>query len=386
MKTSACFIALLLASGLSGLAQVSINNDNSSADPSTMLDVKSTDKGFLPPRMTQVQRNAISSPAEGLMVICTDCGNQDPVALSMFLNGAWRLMTGLCLEPLAPASLQAVPSITSITWNWNQVPGATGYRWNTTDDFGTATDMDTATTNTETGLTCNTPYTRYAWAYNDCGHSPALTMIQSTSACPFICGSGITIHHVTGDVAPVDKTVTYGTVTNIPGEPSKCWITSNLGADHQAAAVNDATEPSAGWYWQFNRKQGYKHDGATRTPNTTWINSINEDSDWLPDNDPCAIELGTGWRLPSYSEYDNIDNAGNWTEWNGPWNSALKMHAAGYLEVYDGQLNYQGAAGFYRTNLQHLTTHGFSLRITGFECYLESNAKAYGFSVRCLKE
>jgi hypothetical protein len=62
----------------------------------------------------------------------------------------------------------------------------------------------------------------------------------------FICGSSLTISHVAGAVAPVNKTVTYGTVTNIPGETSKCWITSNLGADHQATAVSDATEPSAG--------------------------------------------------------------------------------------------------------------------------------------------
>ncbi len=78
------------------------------------------------------------------------------------------------------------------------------------------------------------------------------------------CGSSLTINHVAGVVAPVTKTVTYGTVTNIPGETSKCWITSNLGADHQATAINDATEASAGWYWQFNRKQGYKHDGTTQ--------------------------------------------------------------------------------------------------------------------------
>ena len=78
----------------------------------------------------------------------------------------------------------------------------------------------------------------------------------------------LTINHVEGVVAPVTKTTTYGTVTNIPGELTKCWITSNLGSDQQATAVNDATEASAGWYWQFNRKQGYKHDGSTRTPNT----------------------------------------------------------------------------------------------------------------------
>ena len=53
-------------------AQVAITTDGSSAHPSAMLEVKSTDKGFLPPRMTTAQRNAISSPAAGLMIYNTD--------------------------------------------------------------------------------------------------------------------------------------------------------------------------------------------------------------------------------------------------------------------------------------------------------------------------
>ena len=53
-----------------------------------------------------------------------------------------------------------------------------------------------------------------------------------------------------------------GTVTGIPGETTKCWITSNLGASQQATAVNASTQASSGWYWQFNRKQGYKYDGT----------------------------------------------------------------------------------------------------------------------------
>lgn len=39
---------------------------------SSMLDVRSTSKGFLAPRMTTVQRNAIASPANGLVVYDTD--------------------------------------------------------------------------------------------------------------------------------------------------------------------------------------------------------------------------------------------------------------------------------------------------------------------------
>jgi hypothetical protein len=39
---------------------------------SAILQADSTTKGFLPPRMTNAQRSAISSPAVGLMVYCTD--------------------------------------------------------------------------------------------------------------------------------------------------------------------------------------------------------------------------------------------------------------------------------------------------------------------------
>jgi hypothetical protein len=51
---------------------VGITADGSMPDNSAMLDVKSTAKGLLIPRMTEVQRTAISSPATGLMVYQTD--------------------------------------------------------------------------------------------------------------------------------------------------------------------------------------------------------------------------------------------------------------------------------------------------------------------------
>ena len=51
---------------------LSINTDGSTAHTSAMLDVKSTDKGVLIPRMTTAQRTAISSPATGLQVYDTD--------------------------------------------------------------------------------------------------------------------------------------------------------------------------------------------------------------------------------------------------------------------------------------------------------------------------
>jgi hypothetical protein len=45
---------------------------SSTINASAQLDLQSTTKGFLPNRMTNAQRTAISSPAIGLMVYCTD--------------------------------------------------------------------------------------------------------------------------------------------------------------------------------------------------------------------------------------------------------------------------------------------------------------------------
>ena len=51
---------------------VAINTDGSVAHASAMIDIKSTTKGVLAPRMTTAQRTAIASPAAGLLVYDTD--------------------------------------------------------------------------------------------------------------------------------------------------------------------------------------------------------------------------------------------------------------------------------------------------------------------------
>ncbi|MCF6171237.1 MAG: tail fiber domain-containing protein [Bacteroidales bacterium] len=65
-------IALFLTSTLAVRAQVAINQDGSTPDVTAMLDVKSTTKGMLIPRMSTTQRVGISSPANGLLVFDTD--------------------------------------------------------------------------------------------------------------------------------------------------------------------------------------------------------------------------------------------------------------------------------------------------------------------------
>ena len=53
-------------------AQVSVTTNGTPPDQSAMLDVKSSGKGVLIPRMTTAQRNGISNPATGLLIFCTD--------------------------------------------------------------------------------------------------------------------------------------------------------------------------------------------------------------------------------------------------------------------------------------------------------------------------
>jgi hypothetical protein len=51
---------------------VSINTNGAAADSTAMLDVSSTTKGLLIPRMAAAQRTAIATPATGLLIYQTD--------------------------------------------------------------------------------------------------------------------------------------------------------------------------------------------------------------------------------------------------------------------------------------------------------------------------
>ena len=53
-------------------AQVAINTIGASPHTSAMLDVASSHKGLLVPRMTTIGRTAIANPAEGLLVFDND--------------------------------------------------------------------------------------------------------------------------------------------------------------------------------------------------------------------------------------------------------------------------------------------------------------------------
>jgi hypothetical protein len=72
MKHLLLLITLLSITVCTFAQAVGINADGTSPHSSAILDVQSTSKGLLLPRMTAVQKNAITNPAEGLLIYQTD--------------------------------------------------------------------------------------------------------------------------------------------------------------------------------------------------------------------------------------------------------------------------------------------------------------------------
>lgn len=75
---------------------------------SAQLDVSSTSKGFLPPRLSILQRNAINNPAIGLVIFCTDCDE-----LEVYNGTTWKSMIGT-----AACVNATLPSITICNQIW----------------------------------------------------------------------------------------------------------------------------------------------------------------------------------------------------------------------------------------------------------------------------
>ncbi|HEX2534534.1 MAG TPA: hypothetical protein VHK69_12400, partial [Chitinophagaceae bacterium] len=117
-------------------AQVAINTTGNEPAPSAMLDVSSTNKGLLMPRLTTAQRQSIPSPDPGLLVYDTD-----RETIYLFNGQKWK--------PMMTATESTAPLVS------RQVQGAKFL-----SRFGTSADMHenvaviSAPEDTAQGLTC----------------------------------------------------------------------------------------------------------------------------------------------------------------------------------------------------------------------------------------
>jgi hypothetical protein len=166
-------------------SQIGIGTTN--PDNSAILDVTSTSKGFLTPRMTHAEKTAIIAPATGLILYCSDCSSSGE--LQIFNGTSWVNMIGgsaSFAKPGTPTSavatagnLQASVAFTAPLSDGGSA--ITGYT--VTSSPGSFTSTGASSPLVVTGLTVGTAYTFTVVATNVAGNS--LASIASASVTPY---------------------------------------------------------------------------------------------------------------------------------------------------------------------------------------------------------
>ena len=381
-----------------------------------ILDLSATNKAILLPRLAN--KANITSPVDGMVFY-----HSVQKCFKGYANGTWLDITTCSPNPAAITfnkvnkykgvsvidnqgigyNGEAIPASSTIEIEVN-VTDATAYSF-------TATDATTGLTYSASGnfttsgtklVTLINNGTSIAWdKYGTINMT--LTGANNTLAlAPRIDIKSIPTTHTDWTY----NDVTYGTQT---------WMDRNLGARRVATAINDVL--SYGNHYQWGRPADgheisvWKGDdqttsrgfydatalealSATTTPgHPNFILTNAGTYDWLatqadPDRwataskGPCPV----GYHVPTEADWITAVTYGAWNNNTDTYNSALKLPSAGYRDRSSGLLGNQGTDGFYWSSTVSGTharrLHFFSTAATtNF-----SDDRAFGFTVRCLKD
>lgn len=204
------------------------------------------------------------------------------------------------------------------------------------------------------------------------------------------CGNNITFNYN-------GASVTYGTVLS----NGRCWLDRNLGATQVATSSTDAN--AYGHLYQWGRGTDGHQIRTSGTISTlsnsdtpghaNFILAPSSPYDWRTPqnpnlwqgvsgvNNPCP----TGWRVPTEAEWNTERLSWSTNNSAGAFASPLKLPVAGVRSGSDGSLSDVGSFGGYWSS----TVGGASSRVLGFfssDASMHNGGRAYGFSVRCLKD
>uniref|UniRef100_UPI0040474937 hypothetical protein n=2 Tax=Algoriphagus sp. TaxID=1872435 RepID=UPI0040474937 len=210
--------------------------------------------------------------------------------------------------------------------------------------------------------------------------------------------NGQTLTFYNGAPAWVETTANANTVFN--PNTGKIWMDRNLGASQVATSSTDVA--SYGDLYQWGRgADGHQIRTPLSTPTTgqssssspganfligslNWYNGTNPDNLWQGVsgvNNPCPI----GYRIPTEAEW-NAESL-SWSTKNsaGAFASPLKLPMAGYRDYSDGSLGNVGTDGVYWSSTVS-SANARSLNFFSSVAFMNTDARAFGFSVRCLKD
>ena len=281
MKKLVLSVAFIAATTMS-FAQVGIGT--TTPDASAALDITSTTRGLLPPRLTQAQMNIVASPVEGLMVYCSDCAAK---GMYVYTGSVWEQLGGDAVVT------QEVVSASGETWMAKNL-GA----------------QQVATSSTDAAAYGDL----YQWGRTTDGHEKRNSTV------------------VAGPVASGSEGANFITNGTTPND----WL---------------STQDDTRW-------------GATKTA-----------------NDPCP----TGYRVPTETELNAELLLFATNDADGAFGSELKLPLAGYRFSSTGALDSVGTYGIYWSSTIGGTNARY-LRFNSSNANMSSIYRAYGFSVRCIKE
>ncbi len=188
-------------------AQSNVGIGTLSPDPSSVLELNTSDKGFLAPRLTTAQRLAIASPARGLLVYDTD------VPCFFYYESGWQ---SLCSSVIVgPTGLTGNTGVTGGT-------GSTGATGDTGDTGPTGTTGSTG----PTGLTGATGATGVTGVTGDTGSTGSTGSTGATGVTGDTGATGIT--GATGDTGVTGATGNTG-ATGVTGDTGATGITGPTG-------------------------------------------------------------------------------------------------------------------------------------------------------------
>ena len=368
---------------------IGMNADGSAPASSAVLDVSSTTKGFLPPRMTYAQKMAIASPIAGLMVYCTNCGTLGE--LQVFNGTVWTNVIGnvaSAAKPDAPTIGTATAGSAKATVAFTAPASNGGFTitsYTATSSpggiTGTLSQAGTGTI-TVTGLTNGTAYTFTVTATTVSGTGPASAASNSvTPTAPVLItdGSGNTYEILTvGTQTWMAKNLyitKYSDGTDIPTVTDNAsWsrLTSAAYCDYSNDPLNTPT---------YGRLYNWKAVKTGKLCPTGW--HVPSDAEWTTLTTYLGGETGAGGKLKE-------TGTAHWTTPNtGATDEKGFIALPGGYRANSGAFSYIGICGQWWSSTEYMSNAYAYYRFMRYDNNVARKTYDYegdAMSVRCLKD